>query len=113
MALTGIPLNQWNGSDATIKLEETVLALSNAANRQTSHIIKLTYAMLFLTFIMACMVGVQIWLAFQQTETMKQTENIPAVVLSPQPSQAQTVKDHLPVKNSNPPSLKKAQPEKD
>ena len=109
----GIPLDQWNGSDATKALEKTVLELSDTSNRQTSHVIKLTYAILFLTFIMACMVGVQIWLAFHQSENMKQTETNPITALSSHPSQAQAEKDHLPVKNNNLPSLQKAQPEKD
>jgi len=112
MVESSIPLDIWNGSASTKELEKTILKLSESSNRQTSHVIKLTYAMLFLTLIMSCMVGVQIWLSLQSVKT-KQIQTNPITVLSSHPSQAQSEKARLSVKNINSPSPQKAQSEKD
>ncbi|MCU7812524.1 MAG: hypothetical protein KZQ77_15050 [Candidatus Thiodiazotropha sp. (ex Notomyrtea botanica)] len=84
----GIPLDQWSGSGATKELEKTVVSLSEASERQTRHIIKLTYAMLILTFVMACMVAVQIYIALQQQDKIEQTKISPA-----------SVSNNIPLKN--------------
>jgi|APSaa5957512622_1039677.scaffolds.fasta_scaffold590524_1 hypothetical protein len=58
-----LQVGELSGSNATKELQETVIDLSKASKKQTFHIIILTYAMLFLTFVMACIVGVQVWLS--------------------------------------------------
>lgn len=92
----GIPLDQWSGSGATKELEKTVVLLSEASEKQTRHIIKLTYTMLFLTFVMACLVGVQIWLAIVKPEKMKQPESNPISISSQNSSQSQADPAHSP-----------------
>ena len=58
-----IPLDKWNGSDATRELTETVVKLSEASERQTRTMVKLTWAIAAMTFVMLAGVGVQIWVA--------------------------------------------------
>lgn len=103
----GIPLDKWSGSGATKELEKTVISLSEASEKQTRHIIKLTYAMLFLTLVMIFMVGAQIYFA------MKQLENNPIAASPQSPSQVQSAPSHLPKGNNSLPSLLSKQPEKD
>ena len=108
-----IPIGKWSGSDATDELQKTVVDLSKASERQTRHIIKLTYAMLFLTFVMACMVGVQIWLAIEQPESLKLTESNPISVSSQSPSQSQVEPSNSLKENNSSPSPQLKQPVRD
>lgn len=94
----GIPIDEWSGSGATKELEQTVVKLNHASEKQTKHIIKLTYAMLILTFVMACMVGVQIWLALQQPQNTKQVVNNPTPVTPQNSSLLQEDPSHLKTK---------------
>ena len=64
-----LTVGQLSGSDATKTLQNTVIELSKSSEKQTKHIIQLTYAMLFLTFVMASMVGVQIYIVLQQNKS--------------------------------------------
>ena len=109
----GIPIDQWSGSGATKDLEKTVVSLSRASEKQTRHIIKLTYAMLFLSFIMACMVGVQIWIAIAQPEKIKKTKSNSISVSSQRSSQPKLELPNSPKENKKLPSQQSKQPEKD
>ncbi len=113
MGKGGIPLDDFSGSGATKELEKTVVSLSRASERQTRHIIKLTYAMLVLTFVMACMVGVQIWLALQQLAKMKQTESNLITVPSKSSPNLAVEPSHSVIGKSNPPSSSLKHPKKD
>jgi hypothetical protein len=61
--MTGIPLSQWNGSDATMQLEETIKKFNEETSRQTRQLLILTWVIAALTFIMTIGVGLQIYLA--------------------------------------------------
>jgi hypothetical protein len=58
-----MPLDQWNGSDATRQLEATIKSFNAQADRQTQTMIRLTKWILVLTVLMAVAVMVQIGLA--------------------------------------------------
>ena len=60
-----VPLNVWNGSIATEQLENTIKAFNAAADKQTKTMVRLSWAMLWLTVVMAVAVGVQIWLTLK------------------------------------------------
>jgi hypothetical protein len=64
MARGGIPLGQWSGSDAVEALHRAIDDHQKISGRQTTHMIRLTYAMLFLTIVMLFGLGIQIWLAW-------------------------------------------------
>ena len=112
-----IPIGKWSGSDATEKLEKKIVSLSEASEKQTKHIIKLTYAMLLLTLIMTFMVGAQIWIAIQVPPQVKgeskQIKNNPIPVLSQSPSPSQSTLPHLKEENKNLLSPQSKQPGKD
>ena len=61
------PLGQWSGSDATRELTATIVELSNASDRQNRTMVRLTWAISIMTFVMVIGVGVQIWLAIEAT----------------------------------------------
>jgi hypothetical protein len=67
---SGIPLGEWSGSDATKALHETISALHETirayqkeSSRQTAQMIRVTWAIAVLTFVMLIAVGAQIYLA--------------------------------------------------
>jgi hypothetical protein len=63
MAKSGIPLGQWNGSDATEALHATIKDFVETSDKQTRKMIHLTWAILVLTGVMLLEVSVQIALA--------------------------------------------------
>ena len=105
MVERSIPLDVLSGSRATKELEKTVLELSASSNQQTKHVIKLTYTILILTFIMACMVGVQIWLALQTPNTISQSVIQPIAAQSNSPSIIKVELSHSEKENSVPSPL--------
>jgi hypothetical protein len=58
-----IPVGQWSGSDATKALHETIAKYQEQSGRQTAHMIRLTWVIAALTFVMLVGLGVQIYLA--------------------------------------------------
>jgi hypothetical protein len=60
---TGIPLGEWSGSDATNRLRETIEVSNLQTEKQTRTMLRLTWAILVLTFVMASIGAVQIWMA--------------------------------------------------
>ncbi len=61
----GIPLGQWSGSDATDRLRETIEALNKQAEKQNRTMVRLTWAILALTIVMALVGTVQTLIAFR------------------------------------------------
>lgn len=59
----GIPLGQWSGSDATDRLRETISEFNAITERQTKQLIRLTWALVFLTAVLVLGLVVQIILA--------------------------------------------------
>jgi len=66
MPIGGIPLDEWSGAKATKQLEATIRTFNEQADRQTSTMLRLTWAMLILTVVMTIAVGLQIWLTLKQ-----------------------------------------------
>lgn len=62
-----IPLGQWSGSDATKALHDTVKDYQEQSSKQTVTMIRLTYLIAALTFVMLCGLVVQIYLAVAPT----------------------------------------------
>lgn len=60
-----IPLGQWSGSDATDRLRATIEALNKQAEKQNRTMVRLTWAILVLTIVMAVVGTVQTWIAFR------------------------------------------------
>jgi len=58
-----IPLGQWSGSDATNALHETIRQYQEQSSKQTKQMLRLTWAIVVLTFVMLLGLGVQIYLA--------------------------------------------------
>jgi hypothetical protein len=65
MTRHNIPLDQYSGSGATDRLRESIERFNTEASRQTTSLVRLTWAIAVLTFIMAVGVGVQIALAIK------------------------------------------------
>lgn len=63
MARGSIPIGQLSGSDAINALHETLKTFNEQANRQTRHLIVLTYVIAGLTAVMLVGLGVQIYLS--------------------------------------------------
>jgi hypothetical protein len=63
---TGIPLGEWSGSDATKKLRETIEISNQQAEKQTRMMVRLTWAIFVLTFVMTIVGALQIWIAIRQ-----------------------------------------------
>ena len=61
----GISVGQLSGSDATTALHETIKVYNATATRQTTWLLRLTWAIAGLTALMAVGLGVQIWLAWR------------------------------------------------
>ena len=59
-----IPLDQWNGSDATRELTRTIISLNEAADRQNRSMIRLTWAIAVMTLVMLIGVAVQLWIVW-------------------------------------------------
>ncbi len=51
VTLMGIPLGQWSGSDATDRLRETLVELSEATAAQNRTMVRLTWALVVLTVV--------------------------------------------------------------
>lgn len=85
MALTpsSIPMGRVSGSDATEKLEKTIIDINQTATRQTNKIIKLTYAILALTFVMAVLVVVQIWITINSQSSKQSAVQYPIDTVIP------------------------------
>ncbi|MCL5736950.1 MAG: hypothetical protein M1274_15500 [Actinobacteria bacterium] len=66
MADSGIPLEEWNGSVATRELHQTIKEFNGSAERQTKKLIRLTWAIAALTFVMLVAVVVQVVLALSE-----------------------------------------------
>ena len=60
MAEGGIPLGEWSGSAATDRLRETIERFNAQAERQTQTMIRLTWALVFLTIVLVIGLVVQI-----------------------------------------------------
>ena len=65
MALSGVPLGQWSGSDATNALHETIKQFNEQSSRQTDQMLKLTRVMAWLTVAMFIGLIVQIAMAWK------------------------------------------------
>ena len=59
----GIPLGEWSGSDATRELHETIKQFNEASQRQTKTMIRLSWAMVWLSVAMLVIAGVQVYVA--------------------------------------------------
>ncbi len=59
----GIPLGEWSGSAATKELHETIKTYQEESSRQTTQMIRLTWVIAGLTFVMLIGLGAQIYLA--------------------------------------------------
>ena len=60
LANSGIPLGQWSGSDATKALHQSINEFNEVTTKQTRTIIRLTWAILFLTAVMTVAVILQL-----------------------------------------------------
>lgn len=64
MADGGIPLGEWSGSTATRELRKTIEEFNEQSAKQGRTIIRLTWAILVLTGVMATEVSIQLWKIF-------------------------------------------------
>ena len=60
----GIPLGEFSGSTATRELHKTIVEFNAQAEQQTRTMIRLTWAIAVLTFVLVVGLGVQIALQF-------------------------------------------------
>ena len=60
-----IPLDEWSGAGATKELHETIKQFAQASSKQTCHLIRLTWAIVFLSVVMVGAVVVQVVLALR------------------------------------------------
>ena len=60
LANSRIPLGQWSGSDATKALHQSINEFNEVTSKQTRTIIRLTWAILFLTAVMTVAVILQL-----------------------------------------------------
>ena len=56
----GIPIGQWSGSDAVNALHETIKQFNEATAKQTSWLLRLTWAIVVLTVVMTAAVIIQV-----------------------------------------------------
>ena len=63
--MDNIPLGQWSGSDAIDRLRETIGALNKQSEKQNRTMVRLTWAILVLTIVMAVVGTVQTLIAFR------------------------------------------------
>ena len=61
MSHGGIPLEEWSGAGATKDLHVTIKKFVEASEKQSKHMIRLTWFIAFLTIIMVIEVAFQIW----------------------------------------------------
>jgi hypothetical protein len=61
----GIPIGEWSGSDATKALHESIKNYQEVSSRQTTQMLRLTWTIAVLTFVMLIGLGVQIYLAIK------------------------------------------------
>jgi hypothetical protein len=59
---SGIPLDQWSGAYATKELHETIQQFVKSSDRTSRRMLQLTWAIVFLTFVMLIAVLAQIYL---------------------------------------------------
>ncbi len=59
----GVPLDQWSGSAATNALHETIKQFNEATGKQTTTLVRLTWAITVLTAVMLIAVLTQIGIA--------------------------------------------------
>lgn len=64
--MPGIPLEEWNGSKATRELHETIKQFNASSERQNQVMVRLTWATVILSFVMAIQVAAQIWMTAKQ-----------------------------------------------
>jgi len=60
-----IPIGQWSGSDAIKALHDTIQKYQEESSRQTTHMIRLTWVIAGLTFVMLIGLAAQIYLALR------------------------------------------------
>jgi len=60
MAIRGIPLGEWSGSNATRELHQTIKDFVESNNQSTKWMLRLTWAIAGLTLVMLIAVIVQI-----------------------------------------------------
>ena len=63
MANGGIAIGEWSGSDATRALANSIAEFNRLSSLQTEKIVRLTWALAIMTFVMVIEVAFQIWLA--------------------------------------------------
>jgi len=63
LANSGIPFDEWSGSGATDRLREAIVASSEATERQTRTMLRLTWAIAAMTALMLVGVVLQIVVA--------------------------------------------------
>jgi hypothetical protein len=63
MAKSSIPLGEWSGSDATNKLRAVIEKQHQEAAKQTTVMVRLTWAMFALTFVTVLATIIQVVLA--------------------------------------------------
>jgi hypothetical protein len=59
----GIPLDQWSGAYATKELHNTMKAFVHSSDKASRRMLQLTWAIMGLTAVMWCAVGIQITIA--------------------------------------------------
>jgi len=64
MVKRGVPLGEWSGSDATERLRSVIEKQHQEAAKQTTVIVRLTWAMFALTFVTVLATVIQVWLAY-------------------------------------------------
>ena len=60
---TKIPIERWSGAEATNELHKTIVKFNEVSENQTNQMLKLTRVIALLTFVMLLGLGVQIYLA--------------------------------------------------
>jgi hypothetical protein len=61
--MPGIPLSEWSGSGATDRLHSAIAEFNETATRQTTQLVRLTWALVILTVLLFAGLVVQIVLA--------------------------------------------------
>ena len=69
----GIPLSEWSGSGATRELHETIKSFNEVTTRQTTWLLRLTWAITALTLVMTIAVLVQVYAIFYPPQTASTT----------------------------------------
>jgi hypothetical protein len=61
MSNGGIPLGQWNGSDATRDLHNAIIQIHDINAKESQKMLRLTWAILILTFIILVLTLIMTW----------------------------------------------------